>query len=183
MQIRLDKLKGRPRTIKFCEAAAEFPRLAELVEQESANFLAPVTGDLTATWAGDVIEVSGVLATEVELPCSRCLKAVHNTLNIELLLCYVPASNGAQRILEEEKELSAEDMGLIPVEGEELDLRPELEQEVIMAFPGQTLCKTDCAGLCPVCGADQNIDSCRCEAPVFNAGFAALRNLKVDKEE
>ena len=183
MQIRLDKLKGRPRTIKFCEAATVFPRLAELVEEESANFLAPVTGDLVATRAGDVIEVSGELTTEVELPCSRCLKAVPCTLNIDLRLCYVPTLGGTPGILEEEKELSAEDLGLIPVEGEELDLRPELEQEVIMAFPGQPLCKNDCAGLCPVCGLDQNIDSCRCEAPVFHAGFAALKNLKVDKQE
>lgn len=179
MQIRLDKLKARPRTVDFSEPASGFPALTELVEQGDIEFTAPLQGELIATWAGDAIEVSGRLTTAVQQPCSRCLQRVPCELDIEVLLCYTPARSDSD-VVEEEKELSADEMGLILVEGDELDLRPEIAQEVIMAFPRKPLCQQECAGLCPVCGADQNREKCNCDPPVFHAGLAALKNFKVD---
>ena len=42
------------------------------------------------------------------------------------------------------------------VEGEVLDLRGWARDALALALPAQVLCREDCAGLCPVCGADLN---------------------------
>ena len=42
------------------------------------------------------------------------------------------------------------------VEGEVLDLGGWARDALALALPAQVLCRDDCAGLCPVCGADLN---------------------------
>lgn len=39
------------------------------------------------------------------------------------------------------------------------------------------LCKEDCKGLCPHCGADRNVTECDCESRQIDPRFAALRAL------
>ena len=42
------------------------------------------------------------------------------------------------------------------VDGEELDLHAWARDALALALPTTLLCRADCAGLCPVCGADLN---------------------------
>ena len=39
------------------------------------------------------------------------------------------------------------------LEGDLLDLEPVLRDAVVLALPFQPLCRPDCLGLCPECGA------------------------------
>ena len=55
-----------------------------------------------------------------------------------------------------------------------------------METPFVVLCRPDCAGLCPVCGANLNRETCDCaeraeeERVMSDANpFAALKNLKL----
>jgi uncharacterized protein len=43
-----------------------------------------------------------------------------------------------------------------------VDLGEELRQEMILAFWGKEVCKEDCKGLCPNCGANLNREKCKC---------------------
>jgi uncharacterized protein len=43
-----------------------------------------------------------------------------------------------------------------------LDLREALRDYLLMTGPSKPLCKPECAGLCPTCGANLNHRSCRC---------------------
>ena len=180
MNIQLDKLKGRPRQIDIGEPFAGFPALVDLVEHGDVEFTDQIKGHFTATWAGDVVEVSGSLQTSVKLPCSRCLEEVPLQLDIPVVLSYSRMAQGSDGGEADEIELDEDDLGLIPIVGDVIDLRPELENEVIMALPQQVLCRPDCEGLCPVCGQNQNLADCQCERPVFHSGLAALKKLKLD---
>ncbi len=53
------------------------------------------------------------------------------------------------------------DFELTP-EIEYIDLGEEIRQEIIMANPSKVLCKKDCKGICPACGANLNIEKCKC---------------------
>ncbi|MBW2505286.1 MAG: DUF177 domain-containing protein [Deltaproteobacteria bacterium] len=181
VEIRLDKLKTRPQEIVFCEPATEFHALAELAEQSGLEFIEPLRGQLLANWPGDVIKVSGQISTTVQMPCSRCLSDVSWELNLDVLVCYSPASTDNSDALDHERELSSDDLGLVPLIGDVIDIRSELEQEVIMAIPQHVLCMEDCAGLCPVCGVDLNQNKCKCERPIFHQGLAALKKVKIEK--
>lgn len=181
MLIQIDKLKRRPRQIGIDEQAADFPVLHELVEQGTVVFNDRIHGVLEAAWASDIIEVTGRLTTTVTSPCGRCLMPVVDPLNIPVMLCYAGRDDDGDLAVKEEVELDSEELGLIPFAGSEIDLRPDLEQEIIMALPQQPLCKEACKGLCPVCGCNLNQDRCDCAPPVFHAGLAALKNFEVKK--
>jgi uncharacterized protein len=42
----------------------------------------------------------------------------------------------------------------------DLDLGPLLSEAFALEIPYTTLCKADCRGLCPVCGASRNQQDC-----------------------
>ncbi|NIP49218.1 MAG: DUF177 domain-containing protein [Gammaproteobacteria bacterium] len=134
---------------------------------------------MQATWAGDVINVSGHLSTVVTLACARCLAPVTSSLEIDLSLCYSNKGEDDNQEVPEELEVRSEELGLITYSGQEIDLRPDLAQEIVMSLPQQLLCSTSCKGLCPNCGVNQNLNTCDCEKPQFHAGLAALKDFKV----
>ena len=43
-----------------------------------------------------------------------------------------------------------------------IDLGEEIRQEMILANPPRILCKEDCKGICSTCGANLNIEPCKC---------------------
>jgi len=45
---------------------------------------------------------------------------------------------------------------------EYIDLGEEIRQEIILANPARVLCSKDCKGICPECGANLNIEKCKC---------------------
>ncbi len=48
-------------------------------------------------------------------------------------------------------------------EVEYIDLGEEIRQEMILADPARILCKSDCKGICPGCGANLNKEKCKCK--------------------
>jgi hypothetical protein len=67
-------------------------------------------------------------------------------------------------------------------EGDEIDLGPNAWEELVLAEPAKSLCREDCAGLCPHCGTNLNCESCTCpkpveEDPVLNKGLVELGEL------
>lgn len=46
-----------------------------------------------------------------------------------------------------------------------------------LSLPQVFLCKTDCKGLCPVCGADLNTTNCGCKPEPGDSRMAILKNL------
>lgn len=179
MNIRLDKLKRRPQQVVFDELAAAFPELSGMNEPGGVAFASSIKGRFTAAWAGSLVEVSGRIETDVLLPCSRCLESVERHCEIDVHLSYAPDRQAPDDETLAERELDQEDLGLLPVTGEEIDLRQEIAQEVIMALPQHVLCRQDCSGLCPVCGANRNQLQCSCEKPVFHTGLLALKGLNL----
>ena len=179
MLIQTDKLKRRPRQIAINEPATGFIVLHELIEQGAVIFNAPIRGVLNAVWAGQVIEVTGQLSTSVSMPCGRCLTPVNRDLTIDVQLCY-SGSTREDQSPPDDHEVKAEELGLIAFSGTDIDLRPDIDQEIVMALPQQLVCDADCQGLCPTCGVNQNLEQCSCDPPVFHAGLAALKHFKLE---
>lgn len=180
MLIKVDKLKRTPRQVALVEPADDFPHLKAMTANGEVAFTRNICGTLEAVRADDIIEVSGRLQTAVTLTCSRCLADVSCDLDVDVALCYSDATveEGSDT---EEREVGFEELGLIAYTGDEIDLRPDVEQEIIMALPQQPLCKDGCLGLCPVCGHNRNQGECQCSPPVFHAELAKLKNFKLDK--
>jgi uncharacterized protein len=51
----------------------------------------------------------------------------------------------------------------------------------ILDLPLAPLCRADCAGLCPECGVNRNLEQCSCDAPT-DPRWDALRALSDEAE-
>jgi len=61
---------------------------------------------------------------------------------------------------EEDDEDGAEDV--ITFQDGVIDVGPEIRDELLLALPMGPLCREDCAGICPTCGANRNLTPCHC---------------------
>ena len=61
-----------------------------------------------------------------------------------------------------------------------LFLADVLAEQVNLSLPMKVICRSDCRGLCPHCGANLNNEECRCEKHASDARLAPLARLKQD---
>jgi uncharacterized protein len=182
MRIRPEQLKKGALNLKFEERPETFGVLAEMVEDGICEFTAPLEAALRARQIGDIVEVDGNISTTVRLDCGRCLRSFEMPLVSAFVLTYTrgePAPENSDTD-SEDLELTAEDIGLIYFKGEEINLKNEIQEQVILSFPFRALCKPDCRGLCPVCGVDLNNGACQCDPLTPNGKFAVLKDLKLN---
>ncbi len=59
-----------------------------------------------------------------------------------------------------------------------IDITEAVRQYTEMAAAMQPLCRPDCPGICPECGQDLTIATCRCERQPVDIRWAALAALK-----
>ena len=64
------------------------------------------------------------------------------------------------------------------VEDDKLDLAAWARDAVALALPDKILCRTDCAGLCPVCGKNLNDEPHTHEDEPTDSRWAALESLR-----
>lgn len=110
---------------------------------------------LTRTDRG--VLVTGTLATDVEVLCSRCLTEFCLPLTMSIEEEYFPiidVNSGVTVAVPEEPGCFTVDEHHI------LDLTEAVRQYALTAIPIKTLCKPECAGLCPVCGQNLNEKQC-----------------------
>ncbi len=114
-----------------------------------------VVGRLSGAGAGRFY-FSGRFEGAAVTACRRCLTEVT-----------VPVSDDVHLLFAESDvdEADEDDVVLIPAGERELDLRPAVREEWLLAAPSFALCREDCRGLCPSCGADRNREACSCPPP------------------
>ncbi len=61
-----------------------------------------------------------------------------------------------------------------------LDLSDVLRQYLLTCEPLKDLCRLDCRGLCQECGADLNMEKCKCEGPPVDPRWGALADLRFE---
>jgi uncharacterized protein len=77
----------------------------------------------------------------------------------------------------EEVELGADDLDLDFYSDDSLNLATLVETEATLALPMKPLCRSDCRGLCSVCGGNRNLVECHCDDRAPDPRFAALKDL------
>lgn len=122
------------------------------------------------------ITADGELEIDLELACSRCLDPVSVHSVVPFSEQFKPVS-GDERD-EEEDEVEESDFAEVP--GERLDLKPFLEEALLLYMPFAPLCDEHCKGLCQQCGQNLNERTCGCSKEVLDPRFAALKDLFKD---
>jgi uncharacterized protein len=115
-----------------------------------------VDGQLQATGNGEYLwrgRVHGVVRGE----CRRCLTEVLDEVDIEVAAAVFSTDPDA-----------ADDPDFYPLaeRANSVDVTDVVREELALAAQtDRLLCREDCAGLCPKCGADLNAGPCACHAP------------------
>jgi uncharacterized protein len=111
----------------------------------------------------------GLSSEEVDIRSLLNVKAhLEKTNNVVIADAHIKAEFGymCARCLEElystEERSYKFDFELDP-SNEYIDLGEEIRQEIIMANPAKVLCSKDCKGICPECGANLNVEKCKCK--------------------
>jgi uncharacterized protein len=133
-----------------------------------------VAGCAELLGATQEIRVQGRLKVRMEAECDRCLGAARFEIDSGFDLYYRPEGTG---IRSEEIELEEGETEIGYYEGEGLDLKEILREQVLLALPMQRVCRDDCKGICPVCGSDRNAGDCGCVVKPLDDRWAALKNL------
>lgn len=111
------------------------------------------------------------LAFDVHLegPCMRCLEPGELDLGVE--------AREVDQAATEDEELRSP-----YVVDDELEIGRWAHDATMLALPSRFLCRSDCAGLCPVCGESLNdADPAEHEhGGATDPRWAALKNLKLD---
>jgi uncharacterized protein len=186
MRIWLDQVREEPFNWEETENIAP-----EALDRPEVLELGPVA------WSGEVVYADpdyllrGRLAYDQTLACIRCLRPHTVATSAEVELMIVVESHPRkppprpQRAVEAEHEgellrLREGDLDTVAVAEEVLDTRPLVLEQLQLNVPMKPLCRPDCRGLCPACGADLNErgGDCACAGPEPDPRWAALAALK-----
>ncbi len=164
-QVRLEPVRWQE-TSHIAAAALDRPELVGLSPIEWQ-------GSLTFNDPGFLLQ--GDLSYRQTLLCTRCLKEFEEPAVSDLrLLVEAGGVAGAPG----ERQLDEDELGVVTVTGEELDTEPLILEQVLLNLPMKPLCRPDCKGLCPRCGADRNVEACGCEVETTDPRWSGLAELK-----
>nr|WP_041446329.1 DUF177 domain-containing protein [Pseudothermotoga thermarum] len=130
---------------------------------------------MVAVITKDGIAVGGYAKTVVEHPCDRCLKMVKLPINGTIEALYKPISE-APKTKEEQLESLR---NVIYYSSDKIDLSERIIEAIVVDVPAKVLCKPDCKGLCPRCGADLNEEKDhRCQEEDIDPRLMKLLKIK-----
>ena len=105
-------------------------------------------------------------ATRLHGPCMRCLRDAFVDIAVDAREYHALAEDAPDELRSE----------YVVEEG--LQLSQWARDAIATALPAQILCRSDCAGLCPVCGKDLNEEPHAHEEEVADPRWAALEALR-----
>ncbi len=181
MKIRLDSARVEP--FHWEESIEVEP--SELGLEADEVGLTPVVVRGTLAWMSPDYLLQARLSYRQTVPCDRCLEPV--AVEVELPLEWLVETRPAAATGVAERELEADDLGVLELAGDELDSRVLVVEQVQLNLPTHPLCREDCAGLCPHCGRNLNRGACDCRTPadprwVALAGLASTATADADPE-
>ena len=151
-------------------------------EEEIARFddlvLHELTGSVSMLRTDRGLLVTVTVEGQLREGCSRCLKEIETPVEATFEEEYVPvldANTGApvrNALLPDTFRIGPDFI---------LDLHEGVRQYILMSEPAKPLCRPDCKGLCPNCGADLNQGACRCSVDGDDR-WQALAGLKTEIE-
>lgn len=113
--------------------------------------------------------VEGKTTVELSLPCDRCLSPTAISVEIE----FEREVFAPERLGEDEDQKDDQTF----VEEYEMDVDKLMDEEFVINWPTEILCKDDCKGLCPKCGHNLNQGECGCDTFVPDPRMAGIADL------
>lgn len=116
-----------------------------------------VSYELYAQRVSGELVARGTLAAELKMRCARCSEFFWTTVRVSDFLRAYPLAEGDDVV----------------------DITEDLREEILLHVPGFALCREECKGMCPQCGANLNMGSCECSVKDSPSPWAVLDQLSL----
>lgn len=127
--------------------------------------------------SGRGVVIGGSFVGGLSLVCGRCLEPFPFEAEDRFdLYCEVPAAGP----VDEERALAPDELDVTYLEEGQINTDQLLRENLLLSLPLQPLCREDCRGLCPRCGANLNHGPCGCAPPAADPRLDALRKILPD---
>ncbi|MDP4109420.1 MAG: DUF177 domain-containing protein [Bacillota bacterium] len=113
----------------------------------------------------EIMEAELLIDTEVKTSCARCAKEIQ-----------FPHSLKLNYLVSEDEHSDAAEENILCAENGELDIDEAVKSALLLSMDMVYLCRDDCKGLCPGCGADLNEGPCSCKKEI-DPRLSVLRDL------
>ena len=124
---------------------------------------------LTVKRTSRAFELSFQTEGMVSVPCDRCLDEITEDFEVDVDEMIDMA------IFETDKVDEIEELDYL--EDHIINMDMLLQKELMTLVPMQILCKDDCKGLCKVCGANLNHETCDCDDFVPDPRLSVFANI------
>jgi uncharacterized protein len=136
---------------------------------------ADVALDLRFEAVSEGVLVTGSAVAPLTGECARCLDPVASTTEVSFQELYLYPSGAVDEEADDEERF---------LDGDLLDLEPAFRDAVVLALPLSPLCREDCPGLCPECGAHlAEAGPDHRHGDDVDPRWAALRRIDVSDQE
>lgn len=137
------------------------------------------SGHLFVQKRGHDVFVEGDIRATFRFECSRCLEGFRHSVEVSVQQMLRPRGN--ERAEAREIELNPEDLEYGEYDEDNIPLALVIEEHLLLSLPMRPLCREDCKGLCPRCGANQNQEDCACLENRSESPFDSLKEFVVQK--
>lgn len=114
------------------------------------SFSEPLKIEGTYVYDGKAFTVSGRTEAAINARCARCTKDFVERLSFSF----------SERFVKDADDLDDE---TYPYTGDTIEIDKAVLDNLFLELPIAGVCREDCKGLCPVCGADLNVTTCQCK--------------------
>jgi len=139
-----------------------------------------IRGKIDIIRSDEDVLFSGAVVGSMRLRCSRCLSdfTVEKEMNLDLRL------RGGGLAAQFQHSAEQQDADVVFVEASELDPAELILQELLLDIPMKPLCREECPGLCPKCGALKGSPECKCgDQKEIDRRWEALASLKRKRDD
>jgi len=169
MRIELENLEGSKGDFAHVYQPEELNPVDERV-----SLTAPAAVNGKVRLSGNQVFVNGHIETRAQVECDRCLKPIELPVNADFTLEYI---SGSDYETSQVAELTEAEMSVSVFDGQAIDVDEIVKEQILLTVPTRMLCREDCRGICPECGADRDTGECNCVTNDIDPRWAALKNL------
>lgn len=143
---------------------------SEEADEALSLFTNKIDADVEIQKFSDKYFIKVGLTTASQLTCDRCLVEYDQNFRTRFQLVYSKHASSQS---------SDDDYRFIDEKVVEIDLSDDIRENLLLMIPMKRLCREDCAGLCPTCGANLNDEMCPCKAEAIDPRWEKLKKLKL----
>lgn len=122
----------------------------------TVTFTGPVHLEGSIRNFNGMLELDALAGVSYQTQCDRCCEPISDELSVAIHEDVTEESGSAPEPTEEQEEER------YTFSGHALELDVIAAESLLLQTPAYNLCKQDCKGLCPVCGANLNRTTCDC---------------------